>query len=111
MKPTQKLPFVAAEEDTGPIVKALVEGEPGKHVIGYRELISQQELVDIFARVTGLASKLVKVSHDDFFAKVPPNLRVPLHESLAFIEEFGYTGGDPSVVPPEDPWAEVLASE
>ncbi|KAK6222482.1 nad -binding protein [Colletotrichum tabaci] len=128
LKPSQKLPFVAPEEDTGPIVKGLVEGEPGKHVIGYREFISQEELVDIFARVTGLESKLVTVPEYEFFAKMPPNLRVPLGESMAFIDEFGYTGGDPSVVSPKDiqpspslqsvadylakqPWAEVLASE
>ncbi|KAF5598394.1 hypothetical protein FPCIR_3122 [Fusarium pseudocircinatum] len=128
LSPNLKLPFIAPEEDTGPLVRALLEGKPGKQLIGYRELISLQEFVASFASVTGYESKLVTVPQEEFLAKVLPSLQVPLCESLAFMEEFGYTGGDTSIIHPaqlsgsislptvadyvaKQPWNEVLASE
>ncbi|KAI9167850.1 hypothetical protein HJFPF1_03989 [Paramyrothecium foliicola] len=105
-----KVPFIAPNEDTGPLVKALID------------------LVQKVASVTGLETKVIMVPQDKFSESVPPVLRRSLLESFAFMEEFGYTGGDPSVIHPEmlenpahlpsvanylakQPWAEILGRE
>ncbi|KAF5238903.1 hypothetical protein FANTH_10146 [Fusarium anthophilum] len=128
LSPKLKLPFIAPEEDTGPLVRALLEGKPGKHLIGYRELISLQGFVASFASITSYKSKLVTVPPEEFLMRVLPSLQVPLCESLAFMEEFGYTGGDNSIIHPAElssslslltvadyvakqSWNEVLAGE
>ena len=103
------VPFIAAEEDTGPITKALVD-EPtgGKVVLGLREWIDFTHFLSIFSRVTGYKAELA--GSDSTYVKdlIPvPELKLEVSDNLKYWDEFGYAGGDPSVIHPKDVSAKV----
>jgi hypothetical protein len=101
--PDVKLPFVAAEEDTGPLVKALVQEPAGKNLIAYREWLTTNELVAIFTEATGMKAESVTLPRGFFPPSVPAELHAELEDNNAYWSEFGYEGrADPSVVHPRD---------
>ncbi|KAH7026792.1 hypothetical protein B0J12DRAFT_634506 [Macrophomina phaseolina] len=101
--PDVKLPFIAAEEDTGPLVKALIQESAGKNLIGYREWLTTRELVSIFAEVTGMKAESVTLPRGFFPPSVPTELHAELEDNNAYWSEFGYEGrDDPTVVHPRD---------
>lgn len=97
-----KVPFVATDEDTGPLVKALIGAEPGKNLLAFRELISFSEFAEIWGRSLGAKSKYVAVSPDGHWTDMPESLKIDIEEAAAYLAEFGFAGGDPSIVHPED---------
>lgn len=96
-----KVPFVAPAEDTGPLVRALVNAEPGKNVLAFKELISFSEFVEIWGRTLGVRSRYVHVGAEDRWADMPDILAIDIEECTLYIAEFGYDGGDPSVIHPK----------
>ncbi|KAF4976371.1 hypothetical protein FZEAL_6947 [Fusarium zealandicum] len=103
LKDDVKLPFIAAEEDTGPIVKALVQDSPGKNLIGYREWLTVRELTSAFTKATGLEAEPVRLPKGKFHQPLPPDLVLEMEDNFAFFNEFGYEGrDDPTVVHPRD---------
>ncbi|THC89792.1 hypothetical protein EYZ11_010755 [Aspergillus tanneri] len=78
VNPNMKFHFVVAHWDTGLFVKALIDLPPTKALLGYKQ-----------------------VSKDEFFKGVPQELKHDLGDTYNFIGEFGYTGGDPEVLTPE----------
>ncbi|KAL7919953.1 hypothetical protein ACQKWADRAFT_299753 [Trichoderma austrokoningii] len=96
-----KLPWIAAEEDTGPLVKALVEKEPGKNLIAYREWATLREMVQAFQNASGIKSEVVVVSRDQSNEFLPPDLKLEVDEGFLYFEKFGYEGrDDPTVIHP-----------
>ncbi|KAM0541009.1 hypothetical protein ACHAPJ_013409 [Fusarium lateritium] len=97
-----KIPLIAAEEDTGPLVKALVEQPAGVNLIGYRAYISPRELVAEFTKATGLEAKVV-FSKGQFPPGTPKELAIEIEENFDYYNEFGYEGrADPTIVHPHD---------
>ncbi|KAH6603813.1 hypothetical protein Trco_007259 [Trichoderma cornu-damae] len=98
-----KLPFVAAEEDTGPITKALVEEAAGKNIVGYREWLTLRELVAIFTEATGLAAEAVQLPKGQSAFELPSELKLGLDDTYAYFNEYGYEGrDDPTIIHPKD---------
>ena len=97
-----KVPFVATDEDTGPLAKALIRAEPGKNLLAFREMISFGEFADTWGRALGVKSKYVAVSPDGHWTDMPDSLKIDIEEAAAYLAEFGFAGGDPSVIYPED---------
>ncbi|EEU34860.1 uncharacterized protein NECHADRAFT_64914 [Fusarium vanettenii 77-13-4] len=103
LKPDVKVPYIAAEEDTGPIVKALINGPAGKNVIGYRAWLTIQELAQAFSNATGLKAESVTLPGDEIFKYFPDELRPEVEENFGYYNEFGYEGrADPTIVHPKD---------
>ncbi|KAL6824654.1 hypothetical protein J3E69DRAFT_381527 [Trichoderma sp. SZMC 28015] len=101
LAPDVKLPWIAAEEDTGPFVKALVQEEPGKNLIAYREWATLREMVGAFQSASKTKSEVVVVPRDEANEFLPPDLKLEIDEGFLYFEEFGYEGrGDPTVVHP-----------
>jgi uncharacterized protein YbjT (DUF2867 family) len=101
--PDVKLPFIAAEEDTGPIVKALVQEGAGKNVIGYREWSSLRELSKAFAQATGTQTECIQLPIGESNIPLPSELRLELDDNWAYCNEFGYEGrDDPTIIHPKD---------
>ncbi|KAJ3543000.1 hypothetical protein NM208_g3806 [Fusarium decemcellulare] len=100
--PNVKLPYTVAEEDSGPIVKALLQDPAGRNLIGYREWLTTQEVASIFTKVTGLkAEAIVKQKEHELF--IPEDLRIEIQDNIAYFNEFGYEGrNDPTVIHPRD---------
>ncbi|KAK7428001.1 hypothetical protein QQZ08_005432 [Neonectria magnoliae] len=98
-----KLPFIAAEEDSGPIVKALVQEPAGKNLIAYREWLTLRELAEIFTKATGRKAEAVTVPKGQFGPGVPDELKQELEDNFAYFNEFGYEGrDDPTVIHPRE---------
>ncbi|KAI9034773.1 NmrA/HSCARG family protein, partial [Aspergillus affinis] len=103
LDPNVKLPFIAAEEDTGPIVKALVQEGAGKNIIGYREWSTLRELSKAFAQATGVETECIKLAKGQSKAPLPRELRLELDDNWAYCNEFGYEGrDDPTIIHPRD---------
>lgn len=103
LNPDVKLPFIAAEQDTGPLVKALVQESAGKNLIGYREWSTLREVSGAFTRATGLAAECVMLPKGQSKIPVPPELDWELEDNWAYCNEFGYEGrDDPTIIHPRD---------
>ncbi|KAM0332204.1 hypothetical protein ACHAQA_002479 [Verticillium albo-atrum] len=103
LEPEVKVPYIAAEEDTGPIVKALINEPAGKNVIGYRAWLTVQELAQTFTNATGLKAESVTLSNEEAFQYFPDELKVSAGEGFSYYNEFGYEGrDDPTIVHPRD---------
>lgn len=103
LDPDLKLPFIAAEEDTGPIVKALVQEAAGKNVIAYREWSSLRELSKAFAQATGIEAECIRLEKGQSNLPLPPELGRELDDNWSYCNEFGYEGrDDPTIIHPKD---------
>ncbi|KAJ5758020.1 uncharacterized protein N7511_006714 [Penicillium nucicola] len=103
LDPDLKLPFIAAEEDTGPIVKALVQEGAGKNVIGHRAWCTLRELSEAFSQASGTGAECVMLHKGQSHVPVPPELSIELDDNWAYCNEFGYEGrDDPTIIHPKD---------
>ncbi|RYO84003.1 hypothetical protein DL766_001869 [Monosporascus sp. MC13-8B] len=103
LEPDVKVPFIAAEEDSGPIVKALVNEPAGKNIIGYREWLTVQELALAFTRATGLKAESVTLPKGTYHLPLPDELMLELEDNFAYFNEFGYEArDDPTIIHPRD---------
>ncbi|KAL7796458.1 hypothetical protein V8C43DRAFT_24899 [Trichoderma afarasin] len=101
LAPDVKLPWIAAEEDTGPFVKALVQEEPGKNLIAYREWATLREMVGAFQSASKTKSEVVVVPRDEANEFLPPDLKLEIDEGFLYFKEFGYEGrDDPTIIHP-----------
>ncbi|KAK5071422.1 hypothetical protein LTR70_010572 [Exophiala xenobiotica] len=86
---------------TGPN-SSRVDLPAGKHVIAYRELMPLEQFAGIWGKMLGVQAI---VKHDGIgssMGQIPEPLKKELDETFAYAEEFGFRGGDPSVIHPED---------
>ncbi|CAM1502639.1 Fc.00g074150.m01.CDS01 [Cosmosporella sp. VM-42] len=103
LDPDVKLPFIAAEEDSGPFVKALVVESAGKNVIAYREWTTLREVAKAFTEATGSEAETVMLPKGQHTTPHPPDLELEFHDNWAYWNEFGYEGrDDPTVIHPKD---------
>ena len=98
-----KLPFIAAEEDSGPLVKALVQETAGKNLIGYREWLTLKQFTEAFTRTTGIKSEPVVLPIEEFISSFPEDLKLEIADMFAYFKEFGYEArDDPTVIHPRE---------
>jgi hypothetical protein len=99
---TTPLPHIDIERDTGYLVRALLECAPGKTVLGAGEMISWSEMLKVWCECNKVQfGGFDPLSVDQFERFIPvPGLGRELGEMFAFMDEFGYAGGDPDVVLP-----------
>lgn len=96
-----KLPLIVGDEDSGPLVKALVESAPGKNLIAYREWMSLEELVAVFTKVTGLSARYVTLAAGEPGIPLPEGLKAELDDNWAYFNECEHEArDDPTVVHP-----------
>ncbi|GFP60313.1 hypothetical protein TASIC1_0017007500 [Trichoderma asperellum] len=98
-----KLPWIAAEEDTGPFVKALIQEKPRKNLIAYREWATLREMVQAFQEASETKSEVVVVPRDQPNEFLSPDLKLEIDEGFLYFEEFGYEArDDPTIIHPKD---------
>ena len=102
VKADVKLPFIAAEEDSGPFVEALLQDGPGKNLIAYREWLTIEEFVQLFTKSTGVPAKLTVLPEGETnLGFLPAELQEELSDNFAYFNESGYEGrDDPTVIHP-----------
>ena len=97
----RKVPLIATSEDTGPLTQALVNVDGGRTLLAYRELITLDEFAETWGRALGVKAKYVATGPGEVWVAIP-ELQEDIEECGDFITEFGFEGGDPSVVHPKD---------
>ncbi|KAG6356040.1 hypothetical protein INS49_015425 [Diaporthe citri] len=96
-----RMPFIVTERDTGALVKALVDLPPGKDLMGVSEWMTFPEWVEVWGRVLGVKVGFRQISKEEMFEGVPEPMAQEIGDSFDYIEEFGFAGGDPEVLDPE----------
>jgi hypothetical protein len=107
--PDVKIPFIAAEEDCGPIVKALIQEQAGKNLVGYREWLTMREFAETFSQATGMEAEAIMVPEGDQRLPIPPELKTQLDDNYSYWNEFGLEGrDDPTVIHPREVYLDQL---
>ncbi|KAJ5208399.1 hypothetical protein N7449_002778 [Penicillium cf. viridicatum] len=95
------VPMVEARQDTGKFVKALVQVEPGKNLLGYGNFMSWKEFAALWGKIHGLKCRFERVHREVLEKAVPGCVGEELADMFEYTGEFGYDGRDPSVVHPQ----------
>ena len=96
---TPQVPFVDVNRDTGVFVRALLlSAQPGTHVLGASQMGTYVEFWTLWSAATGCKIKFKEMEADEYFSEVPEAIREEVYDSASYNKEFGWTGGDPSVV-------------
>jgi hypothetical protein len=93
-----KLPLIVGEEDTGPLVKALIDSQSGKHLIGYREWMTLPEMTAAFTAATGLPAEYVALPVGEPKGLLPLTLQQVVDDMWGYFNEFGYEAREDSSV-------------
>jgi len=93
------LPFIAATHDTGPLTRALVEVDGGKNLMAYRGLITYDDFISLWSRTVGIPAQRNASPGDP---GLPEFLVEEVKEAFGYMADFGYGGGDPTLVHPKD---------
>ncbi|KUJ10769.1 NAD(P)-binding protein [Mollisia scopiformis] len=96
-----RMPFVVTEKDTGAFVKALIDLPAGKDLLGVSETMTWPEWMETWGRIHGVKTGFKEVPSDEFFKDLPEPMGKELADAFAYMEEFGYDGGDPEVLTPD----------
>lgn len=100
--PDLRFPWLVPDEDTGPLVQALVHDSPGKSLLGYREWASTREIATMFMAISGLKAEVHRASDEQFWANAfSPGLVTEFTEHLQYWEEFGFEAQEsPKIIHP-----------
>ncbi|KAL5352571.1 hypothetical protein ACLOAV_002519 [Pseudogymnoascus australis] len=96
------VPMVDARHDTGHFTKALVQVPSGKNLLGFGSMLSWNEWVVIWGRVHGVKCRFERLDRKVVEDAIPGGVGEELADMFGYISDFGYDGGDPSVVHPKD---------
>ncbi|GKT46034.1 NmrA-like family domain-containing protein 1 [Colletotrichum spaethianum] len=92
------IPMVEARH----FVKALVEVEPGKNLLGYGSLISWNKFAELWGQFHGVTCRFERVDRKVMEEAIPGVFGEELADMHEYMSEFGYDGSDPSVIHPQD---------
>lgn len=94
------IPMVLPHKDTGSFVHALVRSPPGLTLLGVGQMLSWREYTALWSRILGVEATYYEVPTTDLAKELPEGLERELPEMALYMEEFGYDGGDPSIIHP-----------
>ncbi|KAK3669209.1 hypothetical protein LTR78_010906 [Recurvomyces mirabilis] len=97
------LPWVDVQRDLGSFVEALIRTSAPTQVFVVSEWLSGQQWLDQWTKVTGVQARYeAGMSLHERVDKDPTGLSLHFSQTMRYIEDFGYTCGDPSVLMPEE---------
>lgn len=95
------LPYVVPS-DAGNFVKALTQVPPGKNLLAFSSLIKYADYVKLWSSITGVPAAFEHSTVETMDKLAPGGFGEEIGEMLAYSQDFGYWGGDPSVIYPKD---------
>ncbi|KAI9284629.1 hypothetical protein BC943DRAFT_360976 [Umbelopsis sp. AD052] len=101
-KPDTLYPWVNTRDDTGKFVRALVQLEPGKDLLGVSQMVTYGDYLKTWGEVNGVPTRFNHLSAEEFHKTLPESAVKEVQGSIAFNEEFGWDGGEPGVLRPSD---------
>lgn len=96
--PDWKCPFLVAHRDTGSFVRALVDLPPGTNLRAFSEELTFPEFMKVWGNVHGVRASYKQVSVELQFEGVQEDLKGEMAETYPYEDEYGNTGGDPSIL-------------
>lgn len=86
----------------GKFVKALVQEEPGKNLLGYASMLSWNEFAALWGKIHNVKCRFERLDRKVLENAIPGGIGEELADMFEYIGDFGYDGRDPSVVYPKD---------
>ncbi|KAM0541179.1 hypothetical protein ACHAPJ_013343 [Fusarium lateritium] len=86
----------------GVFTKALVQAKPGIVLVGRSSLLSWKEYAALWGKIHNVECRFHRLDRKVLENAIPGGIGEELADMLEYIGEFGYDGGDPDVVYPED---------
>ncbi|KAL9068852.1 MAG: hypothetical protein Q9161_005939 [Pseudevernia consocians] len=98
------IPLVDTVKDTGYIVRAALQSPPGKTILGSGDALSWSGLLKVWCEANKVPfGGYDEIPFDAYVDNMPvPDLGLEFAEMFAFMDEFGYTGGEEGVVHVQD---------
>jgi len=100
------LPFVDVNKDTGYFVRALVQSAPGKTLLGAGSTMDLRDYTKLWEKSQGVHCRYQQGTMADLEAatsgKLPPSFAPAFSDTTAYVDEFGYDGGDPNTIRPDE---------
>jgi hypothetical protein len=86
----------------GLFVKALTQVEPRKHLLGSSGFLTWNEFAALWGKVHGVKCRFERQDRKVLESAIPGGVGEELVDMFEYIGDFGYHGGDPSVIFPAD---------
>lgn len=97
------MPMIETRKDTGYFVRALIKLPPGKNVLAYGSLISFKDFMELWVKILKVPGGSYKqLSIEDVDRILPGGMGREVGEGWEYMGEFGYDGGDPTIVHAKD---------
>ncbi|KAH6685469.1 hypothetical protein F5X68DRAFT_262701 [Plectosphaerella plurivora] len=100
--PNGPVAHIDARYDTGVFTLALVKAPAGQNLLGTRGLLSWSEFAALWGKVHGVEARFERIDRQIVENAIPGGIGEELADMFEYIGEFGYDGGDPTVVLPKD---------
>ena len=101
--PDAPTPMIDTRKDTGHFVRALIQLPPGKNLLAYGSMISWKDYMTLWAKTLKLpGGRYKQLTIAEMEQIAPGGLGREVGEGWMAQGEFGYDGGDPTVVHPGD---------
>ena len=72
------------------------------HLLGVSEFMTPTRWLDIWAEHVGVKAHYEPIPLDAYTKDDPTGLMLEFGQCMAYIDEFGFTGGDPEVILPDE---------
>lgn len=96
------IPYVHASNDTGLFVEALItKAPPRTTMLGTCALIQYSEYVRLWGEIQGMETKMEILSIEDAVRLWPGGFGIEVAETLCYIDEYGWDGGEGAILPVE----------
>lgn len=83
-------------------MKALVEVEPGKNLAGAGGVHSWKEWAELFSKIKGVTCTYEDLPNGEMDKVIPGGLGAELEDMFRYMDDFGYFGGDKTVIYPSE---------
>jgi hypothetical protein len=88
--------------DAGNFVKALSQAPPGKNLLAFGDLMTWSDYVKLWSKTTGVPASFEHSTVAVLDKLAPGGYGEGIGEMYAYAQDFGYWGGDPSVIYAKD---------
>ncbi|KAF2170469.1 hypothetical protein M409DRAFT_64199 [Zasmidium cellare ATCC 36951] len=95
------VPIADLDSDMGHWCHALFHTEPGTILVGATEVLTWKQWVDLWARANQVTARYRRATSSEYAAKIE-GISDAVLEEFAFVEEYGFTGGNPQAVYPDE---------
>lgn len=83
-------------------MKALIDVPTPTQVLAVSEWMSSTAWLELWSKTTGIKSRYEEVGEKESTSDDPSGVKLQFYQSARFLTEFGFTGGDPELLLPED---------